>query len=106
MVEGLFLVRRTSQGVNDDRNQVRAVLINNDDGDADAVIIANAIAALNAAQPVGDGFTAGEPVYPAGYFDEVVDIDDLAGTTEENLRTDQDFIAFGSEVVAVKTAAA
>ena len=104
MVEALWLIRRTAQGVSDDRNRVREVLFNNDDGDSDAVKITNLIAALNAAQPVSGGFSDGEPVYPAGYFDEVINIDDLAGTGEDNLRTDQDFIAFGPEVVSVKTA--
>ena len=104
MAEGLFLVRRTSQGVNDDRNRVREVLINEDDAQTDAQIIQAAIDALNTATPVGDGFTAGEKSYPDGYFDEVIDIDDLAGTSEDNLRTDGDFIAFGPEVTSVKTA--
>jgi hypothetical protein len=50
MAEALYLVERTTQGESEDRNRVRAVIINNDDGDADAVIIANVITALNAAQ--------------------------------------------------------
>jgi hypothetical protein len=100
MAEGLFLVRRTTQGVNDDRNRVREVLINEDDGQTDAQIITATIAALNAAQPVtSDG--QGDVIYPAGYFDTVVDIDDLV--TSGPLRTDGDFIAFAPRVVAVET---
>ncbi len=104
MVEALWLIRRTSQGVSEDRNRVREVLFNNDDGDSDAVKMQNLVDALNAATPTGDSITAGENVYPDGYFDEVINIDDLAGTGEDNLRTDQDFIAFGPEVASVKTA--
>ena len=103
MAEGLFLLRRTSHAVSDDRNQVRSMLINNDDGDSDAVMIQAAVDALNANEPVETG---AEKVYPDGYFDEVIDIDDLSGTTEDNLRTDQDFITFGAEIAQVKTAAA
>ena len=98
MAEGLYLVRRTVQGVNDDRNRVREVLINEDDGQSDADIIIATVAALNAAQPVETG---GEPIYHAGYFDTVVDIDDLV--TSGPLRTDGDFIAFAPRVVAVET---
>lgn len=102
MVEALFLVTRTSQGVSDDRNRVRQVIINDDDAQTAAQTIATTIAALNAAQPVETG---AEPVYPAGYFDTRVELSDLAGTTEDNLRTAGDFIAFDEEVVSVKTAA-
>lgn len=98
MAEALFLVTRTAQGVNDDRNQVREVIINNDDGDTDAQIIAAAIAALNAAQPVESG---AEAVYPAGYFDTVNEISDLV--TAGVLRTDGDFLAFAPRVAAVTT---
>lgn len=107
MVEALWLIRRTAQGVTDDRNRVRECLFNNDDGDSDAVKMQNLVDALNAATPTGDGLpahdVAGENVYPDGYFDEVINIDDLAGTGEDNLRTDQDFIAFGPEITSVKT---
>ncbi len=102
MAEALYLVRRTSQGVNDDRNRVREVLVNSDDGQTDAQIMAALVILLNAAQPVETG---GEDIYPVGYFDEVIDIDDLSGTSEDNLRTDDDFIAFGPELFSVKTAA-
>lgn len=100
MAEGLFLVRRTTQGVNDDRNRVREVLINEDDAQTDAQIIAATIAALNAQFTTGDGFSSGEDVYPAGYFDTVVNIDDL---TSGPLATDGDFIAFPPRVAAVET---
>ncbi len=107
MAEALWLIRRTTQGFNDDRNRVREVLINIDDGDDDATKIQGTIDALNAATPTGDGLpahdVAGENVYPDFYFDEVINIDDLSGTGEDNLRTEFDFIAYGSEVTAVKT---
>ena len=101
MAEGLFLVRRTTQGVNDDRNKVREVLINEDDGQTNAQIIQATIDALNAATPTTGGFSSGEKVYPDGYFDTVVDIDDLV--TAGPLRTDGDFVAFPPRVVAVET---
>lgn len=97
MAEALFLVRRTVQGVNEDRNRVREVLINEDDGQTNAQIIAATIAALNAVTPVGDGFTAGEPVYPAGYFDTV----DPVNTTTGILSADGRFVAFPPRVAAV-----
>jgi hypothetical protein len=98
MAEALYLVTRTDQGVNHDKNRVREVIINNDDGDADAVIITNTIAALNAAQPVEAG---SEAVYPPLYFDTVNQISDLV--TAGDLRTDQDFIAFAPRVASVTT---
>ena len=98
MADALWLISRTSQGVSEDRNRVREILINIDDGDDDATKIQGAVDALNVAHP-----TDGEPVYPAGYFDTVLNIDDLAGTGETNLRTEFDFIAFGPEVKSVRT---
>lgn len=93
MAEGLFLVTRTSQGVSDDRNRVREVITNEDDAQTDAQIITAVIASLNAAQPVETG---AEPVYPAGYFDTVVDL-----TVAITLATDGDFLAYPPRVAAV-----
>ena len=107
MAEGLYLVRRTQLPGNGERNGVRDVLINNDDGDSDAVIMQNTVDALNAAEPGGGGHagaSTGEPAYPDGYFDTVMDVDDLAATGEDNLRTDGDFIAFKAPVTSVETA--
>lgn len=92
MAEAIYLVTRTSQGVSDDRNRVREVIINADDGSTDAEIIADAVAALNAAQPVESG---AEAIYPAGYFDTVV-----ALTTAVTLGADGDFIAYPPRVAA------
>jgi hypothetical protein len=94
MAEALFLVRRTSQGVNDDRNRVREVLVNNDDGDADAVIMQNVVDLLNVAHPAG-----GEAVYPVGYFDTV----EVVAVSSGPLSTDGDFIAYSPRVAAVVT---
>lgn len=103
MAEALYLVTRTAQGVNDDKNLVREVIVNDDDGTSDADIITATIALMNAAL----GADADAPVvYPAGYFDTVVLLSDLTGTTQDNLRTDGDFIAFAPRVTAVVTAAA
>lgn len=97
MVAGLFLITRTQQGVNDDRNQVREVILSDDDADTDAQHITQAIAGLNASHAVESGAAA---VYPAGYFDTVVQI----GTTPAGpLTTDNDYIAYTSEVSSIKT---
>lgn len=97
MVAGLFLVTRTSQGVNDDRNRVREVVLHEDDGQTDAQIITQAILGLNTSQPVETG---AEPVYPAGYFDTVIQI---AAAPEGPMATIDDYIAYAPEVVSVKT---
>lgn len=97
MVAGLFYITRTDQGVNNDRNRVREVIINNDDGDTDAQHITQAIASLNAAQPVETG---AEDVYPAGYFDTV---DQIGASPAGVLATNHDFIAWAPEVASVKT---
>lgn len=101
MADAIFLVTRTIQGVNDDRNRVREVVIFNDDGDADSLIIQNTVDALNAVTPVGDGLTAGEPVYPDGYFDTVQQI---GATPSGFLDTEFDFLAFAPRVVGVSSA--
>ncbi len=97
MVAGLFLVTRTSQGVNDDRNRVREVILHEDDGQSDAQIITQAILGLNTSQPVE---TDAEAVYPAGYFDTVIQI---AAAPEGPMATIDDYIAYAPEVVSVKT---
>lgn len=97
MVAGLFLVTRTSQGVNEDRNQVREVIVNDDDALTNAQIIQQAVDGLNTAQPVG---ADAEPVYPTGYFDTVVQI---GASPAGPLATDNDFIAYAPEVASIKT---
>lgn len=97
MAETLFLVERTAYPVADDRDGVRAVVINEDDGQTNAQIIAATIAALNAALP-----SDGEALFPAGYFDTVTNISDLV--TAGALRTDGDFLAFKQEVASLRTA--
>jgi hypothetical protein len=98
MAEALYLVERTEQPDNNLRDGIRNVIINNDDGDADAVIITNAIAAVNAALPAEANF---ENKLPAGYFDTVNKVSDLVTTGD--LRTDQDFLCYTREVVSVRT---
>jgi hypothetical protein len=97
MVAGLFLITRTSQGVNEDRNLVREVIIQNDDADTTAQHIQQAVDSLNAAQPVEAGASN---VYPVGYFDTVVQI---GASPAGPLATTHDFIAYAPEVVSVKT---
>ena len=94
MAEALYLVERTTAVDGNDIDGVRSVLINNDDGDADADIIIAAVAALNAASGATGKF-------PAGYLDTVNEVSDLV--TAGDLRTDQDFIAFPEKVVQVRS---
>ena len=97
MVAGLFYITRTDQGVNNDRNRVREVLLNNDDAETNAQHIQEAVDQLNAAQPVETG---AEPVYPDGYFDTVVQV---GATPAGVLATNHDFVAWPPEVASVKT---
>lgn len=97
MVAGLFLVERTTQGVNDDRNRVRAVIVHDDDAQTDAQKIQSVIDALNVAQPVETG---GEPIYPDLYFDTVTQI---GASPAGPLATIDDFLAYAPEVVSVRT---
>lgn len=92
MVAGIFLVTRTDQGVSDDRNQVREVVIHNDDGDADALIIQNTVDALNTVNPVETGAAN---AYPDGYFDTVVQI---GASPVANLAAEFDFVAYAPTV--------
>lgn len=95
MVEQLYLVERTTLPDNDVRDGIKAVVINNDDGDANDAIIANAIAAVNALFPAG-----GEDKLPGGYFDTVNQLNDLSSGP---LATDQDILVYKGEVGSVRT---
>lgn len=95
MVAGIFLVTRTDQGVTDDRNQIREVIVHEDDAQTNAQIIAAVIATLNVANPVETGAPA---VYPAGYFDTVVQI---GASPVAALDTDGNLLAYTPNVVAV-----
>ncbi len=97
MVAGVFLVTRTDQGVSSDKNQVREVILHEDDGETDAEIIIQAIAGLNTSHAVETGAAA---VYPAGYFDTVIQI---AASPEGPLATINDYIAYTPEVSSDKT---
>jgi len=85
MAAALYLVKKT--GSDNVVNGIDQVLINNDDGDADALIITNTAAALRA---------AGQAI-PDGYFDTVTAVGPAA-----YLDTEFDYIAVStvSEVVA------
>ena len=97
MAAALHLVTRTDQGVNDDRNLVREVIFNKDDGDTAAVIIQAAVDAMNLATPV-DADAA--KAYPDGYFDTV---NKIGLTPSGVLATDLDILAFAPRVVATLT---
>tara|TARA_R110000824_G_scaffold396286_2_gene597651 strand:- start:327 stop:608 length:282 start_codon:yes stop_codon:yes gene_type:complete len=83
MAETLFLVNKGSQVGATFVNEINACLINSDDGDTDAVVIAAAEAQCVA---------AGHAV-PGGYFDTVLDIGAAPGTGA--LGDDDDCYIFG-----------
>lgn len=94
MAAAIFLVTRTIQGVNQDINGVREVIINIDDGDNDALKIQGTIDSMNAVEPAGDP-SGDRNQYPDFYFDTVVQI---GATPALNLGTEFDFIAFAPHV--------
>ena len=97
MAAGIFLVTRTVQGVNQDRNGIREVVVHEDDAQTDAQIITALLASMNATEQAGD--PAGDFVqYPAGYFDTVVQI---GATPVADLDTDGNYIAFAPRVAAL-----
>ena len=97
MAAAIFLVTRTVQGVNQDRNGIREVVVHEDDGQSDAAIIAALIASMNATEQAGD--PAGDfDQYPAGYFDTVVQI---GATPVADLDTDGNYIAFAPRVASL-----
>lgn len=78
----VYLISKAHGAGNKYVNGVSRVLVNNDDGDADAVKIANAEAAVVA---------AGMPI-PSGYFDSV----ELIGPpTAGIMTTEGDIVIFG-----------
>ena len=99
MVAGIFLVTRTGQGVTNDRNQVREVVVHEDDAQTDAAIITALLASMNATEAAGglEGDTDFDQ-YPVGYFDTVVQI---GATPVADLDTDGNYIAFTSRVAAL-----
>ncbi|MCK5641930.1 MAG: hypothetical protein KAJ19_14095 [Gammaproteobacteria bacterium] len=97
MAAGIFLVTRTIQGVNSDRNGVREIIVNEDDAQTDAQIIAAVIASMNATEPAGDPSGALDQ-YPAGYFDTVVQI---GATPVADLDVDGNYLAFAPRVASL-----
>jgi len=97
MTAAVFLVTRTTQGVTQDINQIREVIVHEDDGQTDAAIITAVIASMNATEPAGD--PSGDlDQYPAGYFDTVVQI---GATPVADLDTDGNYIAFAPRVASL-----
>jgi hypothetical protein len=94
MVAGIFLVTRTVQGVNQDINGIREVIVHEDDAQTDAQIIAAVIASMNTTEPAGDP-SGSQNQYPAGYFDTVVQI---GASPVADLDVDGNFIAFAPRV--------
>jgi hypothetical protein len=97
MAAAIYLVTRTIQGVNQDRNGIREVVVHEDDAQTDAQIITALIASMNATEQAGD--PAGDfDQYPAGYFDTVVQI---GATPVADLDTDGNYIAFAPRVASL-----
>ncbi len=97
MAAAIFLVTRTVQGVNQDRNQVREVIVHEDDAQTDAQIIAALLTSMNATEPAGD--PSGDfDQYPDGYFDTVVQI---GASPVADLDTDGNYIAFTPRVASL-----
>ncbi len=94
MAAAIYLVTRTVQGVNQDINRVREVIVHEDDAQTDAQIITALLASMNTVEPAGEP-SGNRDQYPVGYFDTVVQI---GATPALNLGTDGDFIAFAPHV--------
>ncbi len=94
MAAAIFLVTRTVQGVNQDINGIREVIVHEDDGQSDAAIITALLANMNTVEPAGD--PSGDfDQYPVGYFDTVVQI---GASPVADLSTDGDYLAFAPRV--------
>lgn len=97
MAAAVFLVSRTTQGVNQDINGVREVIVHEDDAQSDAAIITALLASMNATEQAGD--PAGDfDQYPAGYFDTVSKIG-LTPTAE--LDVDGNYLAYAPQVASL-----
>ena len=97
MAAAIFLVTRTLQGVTQDKNQIREVIVHEDDAQSDADIITALLASMNATEPAGD--PSGDlDQYPPGYFDTVVQI---GATPVADLDTDGNYIAFAPRVASL-----
>jgi hypothetical protein len=82
MAETLFLVWKAEAPGVSHVNDISSVLINCDDADTDAVVIANAVAQC----------VAGGHAVPDDYFSDVLDLGDL---TTGALKDDNDAYVFG-----------
>ena len=97
MAAAIFLVTRTTQGVTQDINQVREVIVHEDDAQSDAAIITALLASMNATEPAGD--PSGDfDQYPVGYFDTV---EQIGATPVASLNSDGDYLAFGPRVASL-----
>ncbi len=98
MAAAIFLVTRTIGGVNQDINQVREVIVHEDDGQTDAAIITALLANMNVVEEAGD--PAGDAnQYPDGYFDTVLQI---GASPEGALGTDGDYLAYHANVALLE----
>ncbi len=98
MAAGIFLVTRTVQGVNQDINGIREVIVHEDDAQTDAQIITALLANMNTVEPAGDPSGA-QDQYPVGYFDTVLQI---GATPVAALGTDGDYLAYRPHVALLE----
>lgn len=93
MTEALYLVTKTIEDGSKVINGVHSMVINKDDGQTSAQIIASAVAQLNANYPAESG---SDDAFPSGYFDTVTLISDL---TSGALKDDLDCYIFTPDAV-------
>lgn len=98
MAAAIFLVTRTSQGVTQDINGIREVIVHEDDGQTDAQIITALLANMNIVEPAGDP-SGDQSQYPDGYFDTVIQI---GATPALALGTDGDYLAYRPHVALLE----
>ncbi len=98
MAAGIFLVTRTVQGVNQDINGIREVIVHEDDGQSDAAIIIALLTNMNTVEQAGEP-AGSQDQYPAGYFDTVLQI---GATPVAALATDGDYLAYRPNVALLE----
>ena len=97
MAEALWLVTRNDNLGRHDRDGIKNVLINSDDGKTAAVVMQDAVDLVNAQLPP----TSGEAdKLPVGYFDTAEEVGDLVAGP---IRTDGDGYIMGASIAELVT---
>lgn len=85
MAAAVWTVRKLPSNKIDIVNGIETVIVNNDDGDSEATVLADTHAAVIA---------AGYPIPPSGYFDS-------ADLTLTDMSTDEDMLIMGKRVEVI-----